>query len=73
MIISELLDTIRASEGYIPNSLILKTADSLGGVYKWLNTNNGTALRKEMFVAAEGTGGMEEREVITNIEVMPAV
>ena len=72
MLVSELLATIKASEGYITNSLHLKSNDDFGGAYKYLVQEGLFGKRKEIFIAAEGTGDFAVRTVITSIEVYPA-
>jgi len=74
MIVKDILDGIKASENYVTNSLVIKGSDSYGCVYVYLVSNgNGTASRKEVFIATDANESEGEgRVVITSVEVIPA-
>ena len=74
MLVNELLKQLESEKDYVPNSLILTSADDSGCIYKWLSYNEDgqSAHRREMFVAADGKGGMDERNIIIYVEVIPA-
>ena len=78
MLVSEILNGIKLEEGYVTNSLVLKSYDTLGGTYKYLvklsSIHESSAYRKEVFIAANGTEGdsFVNRTVITYIEVKEA-
>jgi len=78
MLVSEILNGIKLEEGYVTNSLVLKSYDTLGGTYKYLvklsSIHELSAYRKEIFIAANGIegDGFVDRTVITYIEVKEA-
>lgn len=41
---------IKGGGNYVPGSLIVKSADDCGIVFKWLETNGATADRKQCFI-----------------------
>lgn len=75
MTVNDVIEAIKLESNYIINSMILKSSDSNGAVYKWLSkTSDGMACRREIFIATEGevTGGITERTVLISIEIVPA-
>jgi hypothetical protein len=74
MLVSELLNTLKAESGYVTNSMILKSSDSVGATYVWLYKRNDIiGYRREIFVGTSGTDEVvENRTVVTSIEVVPA-
>ena len=73
MTVKDVLDGIKVSEGYIANSLVIKSSNESGIVYKWLVVSNDKAVRKEIFIASDSEEVLgEDRVVITNVEVIPA-
>ncbi len=78
MTVSELLSNIKNQQYYFPGSLILKSSDEQGAVYKWLEKANGTAYRKEIFIELnpdEEESGitLENKTVVSYIEIVPAI
>jgi len=78
MLISEFLNNIKESAGYIKGSLIYKSGDDNGAVYKYLilSGDTGTAIRKEIFVELNPTESnldLENKTVVSSIEVCPAL
>lgn len=74
MLVSELLTTIAAEEGYTTGSLILKSSNDAGCTYKWLTKrpDGKSSFRRELFIATSGTGDIETRTVVDSIEVIGA-
>jgi len=76
MIVSELLDTIKNNEKYVTNSLILKSSDDYGCVYKYIIISPGLfGVREEIFIALdpnESELALLNKTVITSIEIYPA-
>ena len=76
MIVKDKLDEIKAEEGYISGSLIVKSSDDNGVTYKWLcryNTNNNFAYRREIFINTTTTEeNIEDRTIGLSIEINPA-
>ena len=73
MIVSEILDTIKAGNDYVVNSLINKSFDDLGATYKWLERMREKAARREIFISTTGTGTLEGRTVIEFLELDEAL
>ena len=76
MIVEELLNQIKNKENYIINSIILKSNDNYGCVYKWLEEYNGYANRKEIFIQLDETQTnlqLEDKTVVGYIEIIPAL
>jgi len=76
MTISELLISIKESSNYVNHSLILKSSDNYGCVYKYLiKVIDGSATRKEIFIELN-TEELEldliNKTVVNKIEVYPA-
>ena len=69
MTVQDILDIYINEDNYIPNSLLNKSYDDYGCTYKWLCKQDNTAFRREIFIATEGTGTLEDRTVITYIEI----
>lgn len=79
MTLNELLNDIKNQEFYILHSLVLKSFDDYGCIYKYLRKNRNIlqANRVELFIALDITeigSGLDllDRTVIMNIEVDPA-
>jgi hypothetical protein len=73
MLVSELLTNFKAESGYVVNSMILKSSDSIGATYKWLiEYKTGLAVRKEIFIATESGDVVEDRVVIKYVDIAPA-
>jgi len=75
MIVSEYLDIIKNSEKYVTNSLHLKSSDSLGCVYVWLENVSGFGIRRKTFIALDNPESgisLENKTILTYIEVFPA-
>jgi len=73
MTVSEYLNILKSESTYITNSLILKSSDASGAIYKLLQrTSISTAIRKEVFIATEPGDILEDRIVIEAIEVIPS-
>jgi len=75
MTIQEFITQIANDGDYVNHSLVLKSYDDYGCVYKWLQKCNNLAIRKEIFIELD----IEEVElellnktVIASIEVNPA-
>ena len=75
MTINEFLNTIKSNPDYVENSIILKSSDNYGCVYKFLLKANNIGIRKEIFIELDP----EESEVellnktyISSIEITPA-
>ena len=75
MTVSELSNTIKQNEDYVSNSLILKSSDNFGCIYKYLLKSNNIAVRKEIFIelsSAESALNLLDKTIINYIEVSPA-
>jgi hypothetical protein len=76
MKISEFLTEIKEKSNYVNNSLVLKSSDNYGCVYKYLvKLVDGSAIRKEIFIELnpeESELDLENKEIINNIEIFPA-
>lgn len=75
MKVLELLNTIKQHEDYYPNSLLLKSSDEYGCIYKWLIKVYNIAVRKEIFIELnleESELNLLDKTVISYIEVSPA-
>jgi len=75
MILEQELNLIKSLEGYVPNSLFLKSKDMSGAVYKYLvKDESGIGRRKEVFFAYEWQAGVsfEGQTVLDKTEVEPA-
>lgn len=75
MKISDLLTQIKQETEYYPNSLILKSSDDNGCVYKYLIKGETFSTRKEIFIELnpEQSGiDLLQKDVISYIEIFPA-
>ena len=73
MTVAEYLEIVKSENTYVTNSLILKSIDASGVVYKLLQKMGLTiAIRKEIFIATEAGAILEERVIIMAIEIIPA-
>lgn len=78
MIVQDIITAIKAETAFVTNSLIIKSVDSDGLTFKFLNkqTVDGvtTAVRREVFVATEASFLPDPlaRTVIEHIDVIPA-
>ena len=74
MIVQDLLDIIMAKPEYVVGSLLLKSEDSSGQVYKFLELISTTvAQRREIFIATDNVEEViTQRTILTYIEVIPA-
>ena len=73
MTVQDVLNTVKAGNNYVTNSLVIKSSDAGGVVYKYLETNDmSIGIRREIFIATEVGEVLEERVVITNLEIVPA-
>ena len=80
MTVQDILNLYMTDDNYIVNSMIVKSSNSIGCTYKWLysspccnNTEIKNAFRRELYIATEPGEILEERTVITSVEVFPAV
>jgi hypothetical protein len=78
MIISEFLLNLKLQDNYINNSLILKSSDNSGCIYKYLvlSGDANIAIRKEIFIELDETEIELEllgKTVVHSIEVNPAL
>lgn len=71
MIVSDVLDIYKDEQNYVENSMIDVSYDDLGCVFKFLNIlpGNKFAIRREIFIATSTAGTLEDRTVITYIEL----
>lgn len=71
MIVSDVLNGIKADTNYVINSLIVKSFNDDGCTFKWLTATTGnSAIRKEIFIATSNvTENLEDRTVITAVEI----
>mgnify|MGYP001270224273 CR=1 FL=1 len=73
MLVSDVVTTIKASSGYIANSLILKSSNAEGCTYKYLQTVGTVARRREWFISTSTSeDDVTVRTVIADIEVLGA-
>jgi len=73
MTVQEVLDLYMAEENYVDGSIINKSFDDEGCVYKWLSSNTAqTAFRREVFIHTSTTGTLENRTVINYVEIADA-
>ena len=74
MTVKNVIDSYKADTNYVINSMILKSYDDYGCTYKWLCTNDtNIAFRREVFIATEGTGTLEDRTVLKYVDIDTAV
>ena len=77
MIVQDVLDLYMAEDNYVEHSMINKSFNDEGCVYKWIDKNTtGNGFRREVFISIEeAVSGetLEDRTVISYIEVFPAV
>ena len=73
MTVQEVLNIYLAEDNYVDGSMINKSFDDEGCVYKWLSSNNAnSAFRREIFIHTSTTGTLEDRIVINYIEIADA-
>lgn len=75
MTVGTLINNIKNSADHFPNSMILKSSDNSGCVYKWLVRGKELATRKEIFIALdpeESELDLLEKTIIEYTEVYPA-
>ena len=73
--IQEKIDEIKNGSSYVNGSLIIYSLDENGVVYKWLESNNGVAERKKLFIELdpkESNIVLEKRTAVNYIEIEPA-
>lgn len=69
MIVSDVLNFYKSETTYIPNSMIIKSFDDYGAIFKWLSQGNFSVMRREVFIATSGLETLENRTVITYVEI----
>ena len=78
MTVQEYITAVAATDNYVHNSIMLKSSDSNGCVYKWLETmaigKEIKSFRKEVFIELNPaeTGELLSKTVVNSIEVLPA-
>jgi hypothetical protein len=75
MTVAEFIITIKQRSDYYPSSLILKSSDNNGCLYKFLVNCGSYASRQEIFIQLDPEESELElinKTVISNIDVYPA-
>lgn len=68
------LDAIKEQQNYVTGSLVLKSSNETGAVYKYLISTLGVGTRKEIFYSYtyDPELNIEEQTVNTEVEIEPA-
>ena len=73
MTVAELVASLETTDGYVTNSMLLKSFDDRGATYKYLfEYKTDLAIRKEIFIATTGTGDLDDRTVTKWVYIYPS-